>query len=33
LNLVLRVCQPPYEGLARWLSEEIIEPVRAAVGG
>jgi len=30
-HLVLGVRQPPYEGMARWLSEEIIEPVRESV--
>jgi hypothetical protein len=30
-HLVLGVRQPPYAGMARWLCEEIIEPVRAAV--
>jgi len=30
-HLVLGVRQPPYAGMARWLCEEIIEPVRSAV--
>jgi alkanesulfonate monooxygenase SsuD/methylene tetrahydromethanopterin reductase-like flavin-dependent oxidoreductase (luciferase family) len=31
-HLVLGVRQGPYAGLARWLCDEIIEPVRGAVG-